>query len=532
MPVFSELVDEFLRGHWRREPVLATRAGIHDHDGALGDLSREGFAERDAFAREWERRFAALDDAQLSTIERIDRDVALAHLRGLLALAPFERWARHAALYPHAIAAGVHALLIREAATPEARFERIAARLASSSAVLEEAKRNLDPERTAPVHVVIAGETAAATAAFVRSELPSLAPDGSRRDVVRAGAEAALALETFAAWLRDEFMPTARGSFAIGRDAMDELLRRGHLLDHDATSLVRLAREVYEETGARLDAAARSLGADSWQGAIDEAARDHPAADELLAAYRDEVDRARAAVRELRLVGLPERDELEVLETPRFQRSVMPLGEYVGPAPFGTERSGRLYITVPDAATPDIELRLRGHTRKGIAAIAVHEAYPGHHLERTRAADHPSPVRRAFWTPFFVEGWGLYCEDLMSEAGYLADPTSQLLRLRNLLWRAARVIVDVGLSTGEMNFEHAVNFLTQGPRLARPNAIAEARRHTLTPTQPSSYLVGRVSILNLRERAAARGWSLREFHERLHHLGGIAPELARRELGL
>ncbi len=530
---FPDLVEEFLRGHWKRNPALATLAGVHGHDDQIGDLTREGFAERDAFAREWERRFAALAEAQLSASERIDREVLLGHLRGAIALQPFEAHTRHAPLYPQTVTSGIHALLVRDEVPLDERLAHLASRLGRAPAALEAGRSNLDPERTAPVHVVVAGEMAAAAATFVRAYLPSLAPEGPvKRDLLLAGQQAASALERYAAWLRDEFMATARGSFAIGRDALEALLRRQHFLDHDATSLLRLGREVYEETAARLDATARELGATSWQAALEELKRDHPSADELVDAYATEIDRAREAVRALDLVSFPAVDELESAQTPEFERPIIPLGEYVGPAPFERARKGRFFVTVPDASSPERELRLRGHPRMGIPVIAVHEAYPGHHLQRAHAAEHPSPVRRAFWTPFLVEGWGLYCEDLMTEAGYLSDPATRLLRLTHLLWRAARVIVDVGLSSGEMNFEQAVNFLVEGPRLERPTAIGEVRRHTLQPTQPMSYLVGRIEILRARERARAQGWSLREFHDRLLATGSIAPALAARELGL
>ncbi len=535
MAGFAVLVDAFLPEYWRRNPVLATLAGVHGHDGDLGDLTRDGFAERDAFGGEWEPRFAALREAQLSASERIDREVLLAHLRGAIALQPFEAWARHAPLYPQTVSSGIHGLLIRDDVPPDARFAAIAARLSRAPAVLDAGRSNLDPSRTAPVHVVVAGEMAVAAATFVRGYLPSLAPEGPlKRDLLLTGQEAAAALERYASWLRDEFMATARGSFAIGPDALETLLRRQHLLDQNAASLVRLGRDVYEETASRLDALATKLGASSWQAVVEERKREHPSADELVDAYRTEIDHAREAVRAGDLMSFPAPDELESAETPAFLRPTMPLGAYFGPAPFARSRKGHFYVTPPDPNNPEREreLRLRGHARAGIPVIAVHETYPGHHLQRARAASHPSAVRKAFSTPFFVEGWGLYCEELMSETGFLVDRTTQLFRLKDLLWRAARVIVDVGLSSGEMNFEQAVNFLVEGPRLERPTAIGEVRRHTLQPTQAMSYLVGRLAILRLRERARAKGWSLREFHDRLLATGSIAPSLAARELGL
>jgi uncharacterized protein (DUF885 family) len=280
-------------------------------------------------------------------------------------------------------------------------------------------------------------------------------------------------------------------------------------------------------------AAARALDSSDWGDAVAALKKDHPARDELLESYRMSTAAAREATSARDLVTFPEAEELEVVETPDFERPTVPYASYFPPAPFERGRRGRFHVTVPQSANAsDLEQRLQGHMTKDIPVTVVHETYPGHHLQMSIAADHPSAVRKAFWTPFLVEGWGLYCEELMVEVGYLADPATRLLQLKGLLWRAARVIVDIGLAAGEMNFERAVNFMVEGPRLERPNAIAEVRRYTLSPTQPMSYMVGRLEILRLRERARARGLGLREFHDRLLRAGSIPPSLAARELGL
>ena len=83
-----------------------------------------------------------------------------------------------------------------------------------------------------------------------------------------------------------------------------------------------------------------------------------------------------------------------------------------------------------------------------------------------------------------------------------------------------------------MSFEHAVKFMIDGPALERPNAVGEVRRYTLNPLQPSSYALGRASILDLRERAKRAGWGMRQFHDRLLAGGSLPPALAAREAGL
>jgi len=246
------------------------------------------------------------------------------------------------------------------------------------------------------------------------------------------------------------------------------------------------------------------------------------------------MERSREATVVAQLATLAPGESLEVEAMPDFSRSTYPYAAYVGPGSFERSRHGRFWVTLPLQSEPEMVRteRLEGHPRKGIAVIACHEGYPGHHLQLGLAADQPSLARKVVRSNVFIEGWGLYVEELMTELGYLSDPETRLLRLKDLLWRAARVVVDIGLSTGEMSFEHAVKFMIEGPKLERPNAVGEVRRYTLNPLQPSSYALGRASILDLRERAKRAGWGMREFHDRLLAGGSLPPALAAREVGL
>jgi uncharacterized protein (DUF885 family) len=246
------------------------------------------------------------------------------------------------------------------------------------------------------------------------------------------------------------------------------------------------------------------------------------------------MERSRAATAVAELASFPVGESLTVEPMPDFARPTLPYAAYVQPGPFERSRRGRFWVTLPASGEPDVvkEQRLSGHPSKGIAVIACHEGYPGHHLQLATASDHPSIARKAIRSNVLIEGWGLYVEELMTELGFLDDPETRLLRLKDLLWRAARVSVDVGLSTGELGFEQAVNFMMEGPKLERPNAVGECRRYTLNPLQPSSYALGRAAILELRQRAQRKGYGMRTFHDALLGCASVPPALAAAELGL
>lgn len=559
---FPALVERHVRERFALDPVAATAAGVHDHDDRLPDLGAAGFAARDAFVDRWISTLDGIVPDKLWPVERTDRELLLADLRGQRDLRSFERWRRDPGLYANAVIRGAYYALIRDedpspgpqaeasrrrgrAPGPEGgaaptegrrdeRLEKLATRLARTGPALAAARENLDAERTPPVWVVTAREQAAAGATFVRAVLPALAPEGStaKRDLLAAGKRAGDALDAFAAWLRDDLLRRARGTFAIGAEALDALLRDRELLAHDHDSLQRFGEDLYRDTNLRLDEAARAMGDTDWRDSVARLREDHPGEDELVATYRREMERSRAASEVAGIATFPPGEELVVEAMPDFARPTAPYALYVGPAPFERARRGRFWVTLPPATDPETikRERLEGHPRAGIPVIACHEGYPGHHLQLSRAADTPSLARKAVRSNVLIEGWGLYVEELMTELGYLGSPETRLLRLKDLLWRAARVIVDVGLATGSMSFEQAVRFLVDGPKLERPNAVAEVRRYTYDPLQPSSYALGRDAILRLRDRAKREGFGMRRFHDAILSAGSLPPRLLEAEV--
>ncbi len=121
----------------------------------------------------------------------------------------------------------------------------------------------------------------------------------------------------------------------------------------------------------------------------------------------------------------------------------------------------------------------------------------------------------------------------MYEQGFFLDPMTRLHQLKDLLWRACRVVIDVGLHTGSMTFMQAVDYLVEQAMLERVNALIEVKRYTLTPTQPMSYLVGKLEILAIRREAEQRlgsRFNLHDFHQELLASGTLQPALVREDL--
>jgi uncharacterized protein (DUF885 family) len=200
------------------------------------------------------------------------------------------------------------------------------------------------------------------------------------------------------------------------------------------------------------------------------------------------------------------------------------------PGPYEERQHGLYYVT-PVSAQLSREERaeaLLGHNRYGMLLTNVHEAYPGHHLQLVKANEGSSIVRKLLENTVLIEGWALYCEQLVLDEGMTSDPRVRLFQLKDQLWRACRVVIDVELHTGAMTFDEAVAMLVDIAHLERPNALGEVRRYTQSPTQPMSYLTGKHQIMALREREKARlgaKFDLRGFHDRLLSYGSIPVSL-------
>jgi uncharacterized protein (DUF885 family) len=246
--------------------------------------------------------------------------------------------------------------------------------------------------------------------------------------------------------------------------------------------------------------------------------------------------RARDFVAARALAPIPDAP-LQVVPTPAFMRPTTPFAAYEPPGPYSSDRAGLFYVTVPDAKLPAAQRDriLRDHCGYEVAVTALHEGYPGHHLQLLMAQAQGSDTRKNIWTPLTVEGWALYCEDMMGEQGFYATEEERFFQRVHLLWRALRVLLDVGLHTRGITFTQAVDQMLETLHVDRANAEAEVRRYCSTPAYPLCYAVGRRELLRLRDDfrdVQGAAFSLRTFHDAILPYGGLPVSLIRWGLGL
>jgi len=222
---------------------------------------------------------------------------------------------------------------------------------------------------------------------------------------------------------------------------------------------------------------------------------------------------ARAAIDAMRAklpayFGLLPQAELKVKRVEAFRERSAGKAFYQSPPPDGS-RPGIYYANLYDmGAMPKTDLE----------ALAFHEGVPGHHLQLSIAAELEGVPEFQRYLRFtaFSEGWGLYSEYLSKEMGFYQDPYSEFGRLAMELWRAARLVVDTGLHAKRWTREQAITYLIDNTPNAEWDCTKAIERYIAMPGQATAYMVGKIRILELREKARealGNKFDIREFHD-------------------
>jgi uncharacterized protein (DUF885 family) len=538
LSAFADLVDEFLREHHAEHPVQSSTLGLTDYDNLLDDVSAAGFERRRAASDAWFKRFSAFDASALSFDDTIDRDLILASLHDEAIFDEWEVWRRHPDTYLNPGLEGVFILFLHRL-RPETELVRSAvARLQGIPATLNAGRANLRPELVPALLLKRAIREARAGARYTRNLLPAQVAEENRAELAEAGAAAAVALDSYADFLV-QLEPQATGDWAFGEERYNAVLRDAEMLTVDARALRERARgEIVRLVSDLQDGARQLAGHDDWHKVLQDLNKDRPATPEAMrVGYEEWTAKARAFLKERGLVSFPPDEECSVEPSPPFQRPVLAVASYQDPPPFSKSMRGHFFVPFPPegASEEEIAKRLESNSYPSIPSTAVHEAYPGHHWHLVMAKLNPSRVRQVFGTSYFAEGWALYAERMMREAGFYDDLRHILFQYEATLFRAARIVVDTSLHMGEMTHEEAVTFMLEHSSMTEPTAIAEVTRYCSWPTQASSYLTGCLEILRIRDRfLAARGASItdvdamRDFHDGLTGAGTLPIALAER----
>jgi len=161
-----------------------------------------------------------------------------------------------------------------------------------------------------------------------------------------------------------------------------------------------------------------------------------------------------------------------------------------------------------------------------LPALTLHEAVPGHHLQISLAEEMENvpEFRKSTYLSCYGEGWALYCEWLGKEMGMYETPYQEFGRLTYEMWRACRLVVDVGIHAKSWTRDQAVQFMASNTALSLHEINTEIDRYIGWPGQAISYKIGELKIRELRKKAEAElgdKFDLRDFHDVILSNGAV-----------
>jgi uncharacterized protein (DUF885 family) len=525
MSKFTEFGDAFFKKYFELHPTDAIYYGIEGFNHLLNDYSDESYGAEKTFIDESLNRLRQIPTSDLDQDEAID----YALLEGKLAIQSYEHAKEDYRLKWPETYSPIDAIYILTVRQTNDFPGNLSSRLRRSPALIEQGIANLSRKEANPpkLWTEMAIDGAKGSVSFLDNlpNHPKVQAEIKDAGALRVAlAKAKSAINDFTVFLESDLLPRSHGVYAVGAEHYNLLLKKKHFLQHDDRSLLALGEALFDKTKKELSDLAEELAPGKG---IEEVARRiqdrHPAIDEVLAVYQKAMEAARDFVKEKKLVSFPPKEELHVVHTPEFRRHEIPFAAYLSPSPKDPNQVGYYYVT----PVTDDDL-LREHNWVGLENTSVHESYPGHHLQFSVANSIPTAStlpRLMNESSVFYEGWALYCEQLMQEQGFLKTKEHRFVMLKDRLWRALRIIIDVKTQTGEMTYDQAAELMVRELHFPRQQARGDLNWYSQSPSGPMGYALGWSIVNRLREQEQKRlggKFRLREFHDKLLSAGSIS----------
>lgn len=540
----ASLAAEYWEGQLRADPTAATSLGDRRYDAFLTDITPAG-RERDrarlAAVRE---RALAIPEGALGIEDRITRSMLIEVVEGQIAgldcashewvvdplggpqvdflnlpsIQPVStpaqgrdmvaRW-RAMAPWLDAHIANLREGLARGRVATSDQVKSVLDELADLLGKSPEELSLMRPAKEAP-----AEWPPAERAAFER-ELR----DAVTRDVLPA-------FRRYEEFLEREVQPAARPQDRVGLAHLPGGAACYRASIHRHTSLDLPPEEIHRiglAEVARIDAAMLALGStlfgDADLAAIHarlrgDAAMHFATRDEVEAKAVEALRRAQAAIPAW--FGVLPRTPCEVVRMEAHEEEHSTIAYYREPALDGS-RPGRYYVNTSAPAT---------RPRYEAEALAFHEAIPGHHLQIAIAQELTGlpEFRKHTGCTAYVEGWGLYSEELAVEMGLYSGDLDRIGKLSFEAWRACRLVVDTGMHALGWSRQDAIDFMLAHTALAPNNVENEVDRYITWPGQALAYKLGQLEILRLREEGRQRlgaRFDIRDFHDTVLRNGAV-----------
>jgi uncharacterized protein (DUF885 family) len=547
--IAHDYVEEILASH----PEGATELGDHRFDGQVTDYSH---AHRDrllARAKQVRDSIKNFDDfSQLTGANRVDVRILRDNIDNeIFELEELREPDWNPLVYNNSLANGLYLLVARDFDSPKKRIPNLRKRLEAIPHVIQQAKENLQhPPR---VHTETAIEQVQGALSLVRDGLSPLVDQAPqmKKELAPLQEKTATVLEDYKKWLQENLLKRSDGNFRIGSDkfrkklrfalasdlSMEEIMKRAQIdLQQTQTAIYETALPLYKKYFPDADEKTLADKHKITAAVLDKLAAEQPDNNTVVGYAQKIVGEATDFVKTHDLVTVPTKP-LDVIVMPEFKRGVaIAYCDASGPL----EKNGKTFYAV--APTPNDwskerkESFFREYNNYMIRDLTVHEAMPGHYLQLGHANEFHAPtlVRAVFQSGTFVEGWAVYCEQMMAEQGY-GGPEVKMEQLKMRLRAIANAILDQSIHAGNMSEQQAMNLMMKEAFQQEGEAVAKWKRARLTSAQLSTYFVGVSEHLALREAAKKNlsdGFDLKKYNDQVISYGSAPVKYVRELMGL
>jgi len=537
--VFKKTAHDYIEQYLQANPEDATELGDHRFDGQLTDYSAEARAKELATQKEFREKLNALDGSRLTGANNVDFRILKENIDYKIFQAEELKEAEwNPLVYMQSLANSLYLLVARDFAPPEKRIPSLRQRMEAIPLVIAQAKANLQhPPR---VHTETAIEQTQGAINLVREGLALLldrAPQ-MKTELAPLQERTAAALEDYKKWLHNDLLPRSDGNFRLGAEkfrkklrfalasdlSMEEIMKRAQAdLQKTQTAIYETALPLYKRYFPNVDDKTLTDKHKVTAAVLDKLAEQHPDDATVVGYAQKVVGEATDFVKSHNLVTIPD-TPLDVIAMPEFKRGVA-IAYCESPGPL--ERNGRTFFAV--APTPKDwskerkESFFREYNNYEIRDLTVHEAMPGHYLQLAHANEFRAPtlVRAIFRSGTFIEGWAVYCEQMMAEQGYGGSEV-KMQQLKMRLRAIANAILDQSIHAGNMTEKEAMDLMMKETFQQEGEAVAKWKRARLTSAQLSTYFVGATEHLDLRaaeEKKLGNDFDLKKYNDQVISYG-------------
>lgn len=519
---FAELSKQWLDGWLKLNPVSATQIGEHRYDSEVDDLSEAGRKAQVDFAKKLLGELDTVDLSKLSRENQIDAAILRNQLRSdVWGIETLQGWAWDPQVYSGLAGGAIYNLMAREFAPMPQRLKSATVRMEKIPQIFAQARANLDPTRVPKIHAETVAKQNAGVLSLVDTFIVPNAgqlqgADRKRLDAAVAGLRKAVAEQQ--KWLDETLVPNAKGNFRIGQTLYDEKLQyslnsslsRAEIKQRAEAELVRVRGDMYaiaqqvlkDKPGAPAlpDKPSAPEQQKAIEAALELAYAEKPARDKVVDFAKQTLADATAFTRAKDLVTVPN-DPVKIILMPEFQRGVaVAYCDSPGPLDRGLDTYYAISPIPDDWSDKQVDSFLREYNNRMIHLLSIHEAMPGHYLEGAHSAKSPSTLRAVLRSGLFAEGWAVYTEDMMADAGYLDnDPLFRLVQLKFYLRTIANAILDQGVQVDNWTKEQAMELMTQQAFQQASEAEGKWVRAQLTSAQLPTYFVGAQEHFDMRK---------------------------------